>query len=83
MQTVSTRTGTSIVTNVTISNLRKDPLQITLTIPCNMYDYKDQPEGCTPGGSQRKHVNSSKPTGTENFYATITSMALDRLLARK
>ena len=74
----------SSATNVTTTNPRKDPLQITLTIvACNMYDYKDQPEGCTPGESQRKPVNSSKPTGTENFYATITSMALERLLARK
>ena len=73
----------SIATNVIISNPRTDPLQITLTIPCNMYDYKDQPEGCTPEESQRKLVNSSRPTETENFYATITSMALDRLLAQK
>ena len=73
----------SIATNVTISNLRTDPLQITLTIACNMYDYKDQPEGCTPEESRRKLVNSSRPTETENFYATITSMALDRLLAQK
>ena len=73
----------SIATNVIISNPRTDPLQITLTIACNMYDYKDQPEGCTPEESQRKLVNSSRPTETENFYATITSMALDRLLAQK
>ncbi|WP_291812073.1 hypothetical protein [Limnobacter sp.] len=83
MQTVSTRTGMSIATNVITSNPRTDPLQITLTIACNMYDYKDQPEGCTPEESQKKLVNSSRPTETENFYATITSMALDRLLAQK
>ena len=73
----------SIATNVITTNLRTDPLQTTLTIACNMYDYKDQPEGCTPEESQRKLVNSSRPTETENFYATITSMALDRLLAQK
>ena len=83
MQTVSTQTGTSIATNVTTTNLRMAPLQTTLTIACNMYNYKDQPEGCTPEESQRKPVNSSNPTETENFYATITSMALERLLARK
>lgn len=73
----------SIATNAITTNLRMIPLQTTLTIACNMYNYKDQPEGCTPEESQRKPVNSSKPTETENFYATITSMALERLLARK
>lgn len=73
----------SSATNVTTTNLRTDPLQTTLTIACNMYNYKDQPEGCTPEESQRKPVNSSRPTETENFYATITSMALERLLAQK
>ena len=73
----------SFATNVITTSPRTDPLQITLTIACNMYDYKDQPEGCTPEESQRKLVNSSRPTETENFYATITSTALERLSEQK
>ena len=72
----------SIATSVAITHLATTTL-ITLTIPCKMYDYKDQPEGCTPEESQKKPVNSSRPTETENFYATITSTALDRLLEQK
>jgi hypothetical protein len=83
MQTVSTQTGMSIATNAITTNLRMIPLQTTLTIACNMYNYKDQPEGCTPEESQRKPVNSSRLIETENFYATIISTALERLSEQK
>ena len=73
----------SFATNVITTNPRTEPLQITLTIACKMYDYKDQPEGCTPEESPRKSVSSTKPTEKENFYATITSMALERLSEQK
>ena len=48
-----------------------------------MYDYKDQPEGCTPEESPKKSVSSTKHTEKENFYATITSMALEKLSEQK
>ena len=72
----------SIATSVAITHLATTTL-ITLTIPCKMYDYKDQLDGCTPEESPRKSVSSTKPTKKENFYATITSMALERLSEQK
>ena len=72
----------SIATSVAITHLATTTL-ITLTIPCKMYDYKDQPDGCTPEESLKKSVSSTKPTEKENFYATITSIALERLSEQK
>ncbi|AXF42076.1 hypothetical protein STIP37_15 [Synechococcus T7-like phage S-TIP37] len=83
MQTASTRTGTSIATNASTTNLATVQQTITLTIACKMYDFKDQPEGCTPEESLKRYVSSTKPTEKENFYATITSMALERLSEQK
>ena len=48
-----------------------------------MYDYKDQLDGCTPEESPKKSVSSTKHTEKENFYATITSMALEKLSEQK
>lgn len=48
-----------------------------------MYNYKDQPDGYNRVGSQSKHQNSTKPTETEIYYATIISMAMEKLLELK
>ena len=45
-----------------------------------MYNYKDQPDGYNRVESQSKRQNSTKPTETEIYYATIISMAMDYLL---
>ena len=82
MQTVFTRTATNTAISVAITHLAT-PKLITLIIPCKMYDYKDQLDGCTPEESLRKSVSSTKPTKKENFYAIITSMALERLSEQK
>ena len=71
------------VINVVTTHLVTDNPLITLIIACNMYDYKDQLDGCTPEESLKKSVSSTKPTKKENFYATITSMALERLSEQK
>ena len=48
-----------------------------------MYNYKDQPDGYNRVESQSKHQNSTKPTETENYYATIISMAMEKLSEQK
>ena len=73
----------NIVISVAITPLAMNHLLTTLIIACNMYDYKDQLDGCTPEESLKKSVSSTKPTEKENFYATITSMALERLSEQK
>jgi hypothetical protein len=48
-----------------------------------MYDYKDQPDGCSPEESLKKQQSSTRHTKMEMSYATIISTALERLSGQK
>jgi hypothetical protein len=55
----------------------------TLINACQMYDYKDQPEGCNHEESLKRQPNFSKHTKMERSYATIITTALERLSEQK
>ena len=56
---------------------------ITITKCLLMYKSKVQPKGCKNEVSQRRRAKNIKSTEKENFYATITSQAMEYFKAQK
>ena len=63
--------------------IRMATMTLFTLIACQMYDYKDQPDGCNPEESLKRQPNCSKHTKMERSYATIITTALERLSEQK
>ena len=58
--------------------------QLTSTIiKCQMYNFKDQPDGCNQEEFLNVPVNYSKPTKMDRSYATIISTVMERLSGQR
>ena len=81
MPIVSTQMATLFVLNVIHTVMA---IQLTSTIiKCQMYNFKDQPDGCNQEEFLNEPVNYSRPIKMERSYATIISTVLERLLEQK
>ena len=59
-------------------------IQLTSTIiKCQMYNFKDQPDGCNKEEFLNVPVNYSKPTKMARSYATIISTVMERLSGQR
>ena len=81
MQIACTQTVTRFVSDALRTQVATMS-QLTL-IKCEMSTYRAQLDGCRSDESQKKPVNCSKPTRTENSYASIITTALDHFSAQR
>ena len=80
MQIACTQMATPFVLDAIPGQMAMYPLTI---IKCQMFNYKDQPDGCNQEEFLNEPVNNLKPTKMERSYATIISTVMERLSEQK
>ena len=69
--------------NHQVSNVQLQGSARRLIIKCQMYNFKDQPDGCNQEEYLNVPVNYSKPTKMDRSYATIISTVMERLSGQR